>query len=341
MKAARIHAHGGPEMFRVEEVPDPVIGPNDVLVRQFGTSLNHRDVWLRKGLPGETFQIPLPHILGIDVAGEVVEVGSEVRSLRRGDRIVSNPFIACGRCRACLRLRPEVCASIDIANGAYAELVAVPEARAMKIADSVPVASAACFANTYITAWEMLVRKARITPDDTVFIWAGTSGLGSAAIDIASIIGCDIITTAGSDAKIEFLRGGRASLVINHHHDDVVARVAEYTHGEGASVVFEHVGSATIGRTVDLAASGARIVSCGLTSGRMLELDVVTMIMKQFSMTGSCLGTMASARAAVAQLNRGRLSPLIGRRMPLDSIVEAHEFLESGQAIGKIMIEFN
>lgn len=341
MKAARIHAHGGPEVLRVEEVADPVIGPQDVLVRQFGTSLNHRDVWLRKGLPGETFQIPLPHILGIDVAGEVIEVGAEVASLRRGDRIISNPFIACGRCRACLRLRPEICAAIDIANGAYAELVAVPEARAMKIAETVPAASAACFSNTYITAWEMLVRKAGITPDDTIFIWAGTSGLGSAAIDIASIVGCSIITTAGSDDKIALLRRGKADLVLDHHRDDVAGRVAEYTHGEGATVVFEHVGTATIERTVNLAASGARIVSCGLTSGRMLELDVVNMIMKQFSITGSCLGTMTSARAVTEQLNRGRLAPLVGQRMPLTSIVEAHELLESGKAIGKIMIEFD
>lgn len=339
MRAARIHAHGGPEVLRVEEVADPQPGPFDVLVRQQGTSVNHRDVWLRKGLPDETFQLPLPSILGIDVAGEIIAVGAEVSSLNVGDRVISNPYIACGKCHACLRQRYHHCARIDIANGAYAEMVVVPEERAIAIDASVSSEHAACFANTYITAWEMLVEKAGITPDDVVFIWGGTSGLGSAAIDIAKLVGCTVIATAGQEQKLAVLAGLKPDLVLDHFVDDVVGKVMEFTGGAGASVVFEHVGTATWERTVELAASGARIVSAGLTSGRTLKLDVVTMIMKQFSITGSCLGTMASARAAVRQLNLGRLTPLIGCRIPLSSIVDAHKLIDEGKVAGKILID--
>lgn len=339
MKAARIHEHGGPDVLRVEEVSDPEPGPRDVLVRQTGTSVNHRDIWLRKGLPDATFQLPLPHILGMDISGEVVAVGPEVGSVHIGDRVIANPYVACGQCHACRRQRPHHCARIDEANGGYAELAVVPEDRAIRIADSVPEVYASSFPNTYITAWEMLVEKARVTPDDTVFTWGGTSGLGSAVIDIAKLVGCTVISTAGHEGKLKVLAGLEPDLVLNHHQDDVVAEVMEFTSGAGASVIVEHVGTATWQRTVELAASGARIISAGLTSGRTLEMDVVTMIMKQFSVTGSTLGTMASARAVADQLSKGRLQPLIGRTIPLDSIAQAHETLEGGGTVGKVLID--
>ncbi|TRW46593.1 alcohol dehydrogenase catalytic domain-containing protein [Georgenia yuyongxinii] len=339
MRAARIHQHGGPEVLRVDEVPEPEPGPRDVVLRQAGTSVNHRDIWLRKGLSDDTFQIPLPSVLGIDVAGEVVAVGDEVEGFRVGDRALANPYIACGSCHACIRQREHLCADIDISNGAYAEYVVVPENRLVALDASVSDEAASCFANTYITAWEMLVNKARITPDDVVLVWAGTSGLGSAAVDIALLAGATVIATAGQPEKIQTLAALGPDLVLNHYEDDVVARVMEFTGGAGASVVFEHVGHATWGRTIDAAASGARIVNAGLTTGQMLETDAVKMIMKQFTITGSCLGTMAAARGAVRQLNRGRLHPLIGERLPLSEIVEAHRLLDEGRVTGKLLID--
>lgn len=339
MRAARIHEHGGPEVLRVEDCDDPQPGPREALIRQTATSVNHRDIWIRKGLPDDTFQYPLPTILGIDVSGEIVAVGDEVGDLRVGDRVICNPYIACGRCHACLRQHPHHCARIDISNGAYAQLVAVPEERLIKLDPSVPAEHAACFANTYITAWEMLITKARIMPGDVVFIWAGTSGLGSAAIDIAKVVGATVIATAGRPEKLEVLKGLGPDLVLDHYNDDIVARVNEFTDGMGANVVFEHVGHATWQRSIDLAASGARIVSAGLTSGQMLEMDVVQMIMKQFTITGSCLGTMAAARGAVSQLNKGRLKPLIGKTVPLSEIVSAHRMLDEGEIAGKLMID--
>ncbi len=339
MRAARIYKHGGPEVFTVEDnVPEPRPGPTDLLIRQVRTSANHRDVWIRKGLSDDTFQIDLPAVLGVDFSGEVVEVGRDVTQFKAGDHIVANPQFACGHCHACRGQRPQFCMNVDIANGSYAQYAKVAESQAIKLADSVSPDAAACFANTYITAWEMLINRARITPEDTVFIWAGTSGVGSAAVDIAKLVNAKIITTAGHSHKLDILRKRTPGLVLDHHNDDVVAEVMEATDGVGASVVIEHTGAATWERSMLLASAGARIVNAGLTTGQALQTDAVVMIIKQLNIMGYSLGTMAGARAAVSFLNNGGLSPLIGETVPLSRIGQAHEMLEAGHVAGKILV---
>ena len=342
MRAARIYKHGGPDVFRVEEdVPEPDFGPSDLLIRQTHTSANHRDVWIRKGLSDDTFQIALPAILGVDFSGEVVAVGKNVTQFVVGDRVIANPQHPCGRCQACRGQRPQFCMNVDISNGSYAQYAKVAESQAMLIDKSVSPESAACFANTYVTAWEMLINRARLTPEDTVFIWAGTSGVGSAAVDIAKLVNAKIITTAGSAHKLEILRSRTAGRVLDHHNDDVVAEVMEATKGVGASVVIEHTGAATWERSMALASAGGRIVNAGLTTGQTLKTDAVVMIIKQLSIMGYSLGTMAGAQAAVSFLNNGSLSPLIGETVPLSRIGEAHEMLESGGVAGKILINLD
>lgn len=340
MRAARIYKHGGPEVFTVEDgVAEPTPGPTDLVIRQTRTSANHRDVWIRKGLSDDTFQIDLPAILGVDFSGEVVEVGRDVTQFSVGDRIVANPQFACGHCHACRGQRPQFCMNVDIANGSYAQLAKVAESQAIRLDDSVSADAAACFANTYITAWEMLINRARLTPEDTVFIWAGTSGVGSAAVDIAKLVNARIITTAGSPGKLDILRRRTSGLVLDHHKDDVVAEVMEATQGVGATVVIEHTGAATWERSMLLASAGARIVNAGLTTGQTLKTDAVIMIIKQLSIMGYSLGTMAGARSAVSFLNNGSLSPLIGETVPLSRIGRAHEMLEGGRVAGKILID--
>lgn len=339
MRAARIYKHGGPEVFQVEDnVPNPIPGPTDLLIRQVRTSANHRDVWIRKGLSDETFQIELPAILGVDFSGEVVEVGKDVTQFAVGDRIVANPQFACGHCHACRGQRPQYCMNVDIANGSYAQYAKVPESQAIRLDESVSADAAACFANTYITAWEMLINRAKITPEDTVFIWAGTSGVGSAAVDIAKLVNAKIITTAGQPHKLDILRQRTSGLVLDHHNDDIVAQVMEATHGVGATVVVEHTGAATWKRSMLLASAGARIINAGLTTGQTLETDAVILIIKQLTIMGYSLGTMAGARAAVSFLNNGSLSPLIGATVPLSRISDAHKMLEEGGVAGKVLV---
>lgn len=339
MRAARIHAHGGPEALVVEEVAEPRPGAGELLVRQRASSVNHRDVWIRKGHPHPAYRVDLPAILGIDVCGDVVELGDGVDGFVPGDRVTANPYIPCGRCAYCVRGRPQYCIRFGVFNGAYAELVVLPAALAIGVAPEVPDEHVASFANAYVTAWEMLVEKARITPDDILFVWAGTSGLGSAAIEIAKLAGATVIASAGGEAKRRVLAAGPSpDVVVDHYADDVVARVLELTDGLGASVVFEHVGAATWERSLAMLASGGTIVSAGATGGDDARMDVTSMFVKQARILGSRLGTMESALAAAKQLSAGKLRPLVGAVLPLDGIAEAHRLLEAGEVAGKIVV---
>lgn len=338
MKAVRIHEHGGPEVLRVEEVPEPTPGPGDLLVRMRATTVNHRDVWIRKGHPHPAYHVELPAILGIDISGDVVAVGTEVEAFAVGDRVTANPYIPCGRCGYCLRGRFQDCPHFDVFHGAYAELVVIPARQAVKLSPRVSYVDAACFPNTYITAWQMLMGKAKLTPDDTVFIWAGTSGLGSAAIDIARLAGATVISSAGSEAKLEVLRGLHPDYILDHSKLDVVEQVMKLTDGEGASVVFEHIGHATWQRSMELAAPSARIVSAGATTGDDVHMDITYMFVKQLRIFGSRLGTMVDAFAAARHLNAGRFKPLVGTTIPFEELAEAHRLMEARQVIGKIMV---
>lgn len=333
-----MHRLGGPEVLEVDEVPDPVPGPLDLLVRVEATSINRRDLWMRAGHPHPAYHVPLPAILGIDLCGHVVATGDEVEGFPVGQRITLNPYITCGRCEYCRRERSQYCVAFDVYHGAYAELAVVPQALAVPVAGDVPAEHVACFANAYITAWEMLVTKAGVGPEDVVFVWAGTSGLGSAAIDIARLAGARVIASAGSAAKLAELARLGLDLTVDHHHDDVVTRVLEFTGGLGASIVFEHVGHATWERSLALCASGGTIVSAGATSGDDVTMDVTAVFVKQVRILGSRLGTMDDALAAVRHLNSGRFAPLIAEVLPLDGVAEGHRRLERGDAAGKLVV---
>ncbi len=338
MRAVRIHEHGGPEVLRLEEVAEPKPGPGDLLVRMKATTVNHRDVWIRKGHPHPAYHVDLPAILGIDISGEIVKTGAEVDGFSVGERVTANPYIPCGRCDYCLRGRLQYCPNFFVFHGAYAELVIIPATQAVKLSPQVSDVDAACFPNTYITSWQMLMGKARVTPDDTVFVWAGTSGLGSSAIEIARLAGARVISSAGSERKLDVLRTLKPDLVLNHSKPDLVKRVLDYTGGKGVSVVFEHVGQATWQRSLEMAAPGGRIVSAGATSGDDASMNITAMFVKQLRILGSRLGTMEDALAAGQQLNAGRFKPLVGATIPFEDLAEAHRLMEAGEVIGKVVV---
>ena len=207
----------------------------------------------------------------------------------------------------------------------------------MPVAESVPAEHVACFANAYITAWEMLVTKAGVGPDDVVFVWAGASGLGSAAIEIAQLVGARVIASAGT-TKLEALAARDPDLIVDHYRDDVVGRVLDFTGGLGASIVFEHVGAATWERSLEMCASGGTIVSAGATSGDDATMNVTAMFVKQVRILGSRLGTMEDALAAIRHFDTGRFQPLVGAVLQLDQIAEGHRMLERGDVAGKIVV---
>lgn len=338
MRAVRIHAHGGPDVLQVDDVPEPTPGPGELLVRLRATSVNHRDIWMRRGHPHPAYHIDLPGTLGIDVCGDVLDAGDGVEGFAPGDRVTANPYMECGRCEQCRRGRFQYCTRFTVYAGTYAEQFVVPARFAVRVDPSVPDEHIAAFPNTYITAWQMLVGKAAVDAADTVFVWAGTSGLGSAAIDIAKLHGATVIASAGSEEKRDVLRRGRADHVVDHHAPDLVERVLELTGGEGVSIVFEHIGQATWERTLELCASGATVVSAGATSGDDARMNITYMFVKQVRILGSRLGTMEDTIDAARHLSAGRFAPLIGAVLPLERLGEAHELMDQGRVIGKVIV---
>ncbi len=338
MLAVRMHRLGGPEVLELEEVADPVPGPEDLLVRVQATSVNRRDLWIRAGHPHPAYRVPLPAILGIDLCATVVATGERVDRFAEGQRITINPYITCGRCENCRRERSQYCSNFDVFHGAYAELALVPQSLAVPVAAEVPPERVACFANSYITAWQMLVAKANVGPDDVVFVWAGTSGLGSAAIEIARLAGARVIASAGGERKRAVAERLSPDLVVDHYADDVVGRVLEYTDGRGATIVFEHVGTATWSRSLELCALGGTIVSAGATSGDEVTMDVTAMFVKQVRILGSRLGTMDDALAAIRHFDSGRFHPLVAEVLPLERAADGHRLLEEGAVAGKVVI---
>lgn len=338
MRAVVMHQLGGPEVLSVEELPAPTPGPGQLLVRVAATSVNRRDLWIRAGHPHPAYRVSLPAILGIDLCGTVVAVGEDVDRFAPGQRITINPYITCGRCEPCRRDRSQYCVAFDVYHGAYAELALVPERLALEVSPEIPAEHVACFANSYITAWEMLVGKAGLGPADTVFVWAGTSGLGAAAIEIARLAGARVIASAGGERKLQVLSAMHPDLAVDHRADDVVARVLEYTDGQGATIVFEHVAAATWERSLAMCASGGTIVSAGATSGDVVTMDVTAMFVKQVRILGSRLGTMDAALAAARHLNAGHFRPLIAEVLPLERVADGHRMLEQGAVAGKIVV---
>jgi len=245
----------------------------------------------------------------------------------------------CGVCRYCVRGEFQLCPDFDVYHGTYAELFLVPAQFAVRVDPSVPDEHVAAFPNAYITAWQMLVGKAGVGAADTVFVWAGTSGLGRAGIEIAKLHGARVLTSAGTGEKREVLRDGVADEVLDHHSPDLVDRVLELTDGVGPTIVFEHVGQATWERSIGMAAHGGTIVFAGATSGDDARVNVTYMFVKQLRILGSRLGTMADTIDAARHLSAGRFSPLIGAVLPLEQLGEAHVLLDEGRVTGKVIVK--
>jgi NADPH:quinone reductase-like Zn-dependent oxidoreductase len=336
--AARFHHHGGPEVIVLETAPDPAPGPGQVLVRIRACALNHLDLWQRRGLDRVT--IPFPHISGAEVAGEVVEApGGEVAA---GTRVLLQPGLSCGRCAACLDGRDNECRRYDVlgyqSNGGYAELVVVPVANVVPIPDHIAFRDAAAFPLTFLTAWHMLVTRARVRPGETVLVLAGTSGVGQAAVQLARLHGARVIATAGTAAKLDQARALGAEHVINHHEQDIAAEVRRLTDKRGVDVVVEHVGQATWTASVRSLAAGGRLVTCGNTTGWDAAIDLRFLFTRQLSLLGSYMGTKGELLQAASFFFAGRVTPLVDAVLPLADAAEAHRRLERGEVAGKLVL---
>jgi NADPH:quinone reductase-like Zn-dependent oxidoreductase len=340
MKAIVYAEHGGPEVLKYVEVAEPVAGVGEVLVRVRACALNHLDLWLRRGIP--SLKIPLPHIPGSDISGEVARVGAGVTNVKVGDRVMLQPGISCGICEKCAAGDDNLCASYRIfgetVDGGCAEFVAAPAGNFVAIPEGVSFEEAAAFPLVSLTAWHMLFARARLKPAETVLVLAAGSGVGTAAVQIAKAAGARVIATAGSDAKLARARELGADEVINHSTQKIATEVRKLTGKRGVDVVFEHVGEATWNESVRSLVPGGRLVTCGATTGFNGAVDIRYLFTRQISLLGSFMGSKADLLAAVEFLKRGLLKPVIDVVLPLEACAEAHRRLENREQFGKVVL---
>jgi NADPH2:quinone reductase len=326
VQAVRIHDDGGPDVLVLEDVPDPAPASGEVLIRLRASALNHLDVWIRKGLPS----VPKPRILGADGAGVVEALGDGVTGFETGQRVVINPGVEAAD--------GAIHVIGEHGDGTNAQLIAVPATNVYPIPGDLSFEEAAAFPLVFETAYRMLVTRARLVPDEWVLLWGIGSGVSTAGLAIAKALGARTIVTSSSDAKLERARELGADVTVNHADGDVKAAVKEATEGHGADVVIDHVGEATWRTSLDVAAREGRIAVCGATSGPNPPAALHRVWWKQLTILGSTMGTKADFEGAYELIAAGRARPVVDEIVPLTEIRTAHERLEAGEQLGKIVL---
>jgi NADPH:quinone reductase-like Zn-dependent oxidoreductase len=340
MKAVVIHEHGGVDKLSIEEVETPSPAQDEVLVQVRACALNHLDLWIRKGVPGQ--RMPLPMIPGSDIAGVVKKAGSTVRGLKAGDRVVIAPGISCGRCEPCLKGTDHLCASYGIIgenrDGGCAEYVCVPAVNVIPIPGKLTFNEAAAIPLAFLTAWHMLAARAQVKPGEDVLIHAAGSGVSSAGIQIAKLLGAHVIATAGSDAKLKKARELGADETINYKKLDFSVEVRRLTRRTGVDVILDHIGADTWSKNIRSLKTGGRMVTCGVTSGYEVATDIRYIFFRKLSVLGSTMGSKGELLQIMKLVDRRKLRPVIDSTYTLGQIASAHKRIEGRKAFGKIIV---
>lgn len=338
MIAVRFHERGGPDVLQVEQVDEPAPGPGEVRVRVRAVALNHLDVHVRRGLP---IRMEMPHVGGSDFAGVVDAVGEGVTRAAPGDRVVGYPLLAFGDTpfwRAGDEGRGEPIVLGEQRNGACCEALVVPEQNVVAMPDRLTFEEAAAVPVVFLTAWTMLVERARLAPGEVLLVLGAGSGVGTAAVQIGRHLGARVIACTTGDAKRAGVVELGAHHVIDYASESIRQRVHEITAREGADVVFEHVGPATWEESLASAAYRGRIVTCGATTGRKAPTNLPALFAKQLTIQGVTLGTRESLERVLALVGERVLRPVIDSVLPLEECRRGHELLESGIQFGKIVL---
>jgi NADPH:quinone reductase-like Zn-dependent oxidoreductase len=340
MKAVVFKRHGGPEVLEYTDAPAPTIKANEVLVGVKACALNHLDVWARVGLPG--IEIPLPHILGNDIAGVVKEVGDLVSWVRVGDEVMLQPGVSCGHCIECLSGRDNLCREYDILgyrrHGGYAQLVAAPGVNVISKPKNISWEEAAALPLVTVTAWHMLVTRAMVQPGEDVLVHAAGSGVGSIGIQVAKLRGARVIATASSDEKLEKARELGADEVVNYTDEGWPKEVKRLTNKRGVDVVFEHTGAATWPGSIASLKSNGRLVTCGATSGFAAQTDIRQIFYRHLTVLGSFMGSKAELLEAMKFIENGKIRAVVDQVLPLVEARRAHELMEDRAQFGKLVL---
>jgi NADPH:quinone reductase-like Zn-dependent oxidoreductase len=340
LRAIRIHSHGGPDVLAWDDIPDPVVGPGDVLIQVGACAVNSLDIAVREG--GTETPIPLPLIPGADVAGEVVDIASDVKTVGLGDRVVVNPRYYCGKCRSCLRGQQSACSAYRVMgwhrDGGYAELVVVPGDHVANIGRTVSYEAAAALPIAFTTAWRMLVSRAEVNPGERVLVLGGSGGVGSAAIQIACLMGARVAATTSTAEKASAIRALGAEVVINYATEDVGQVVKEWTDGDGVDVVVQTIGGDWWTQSLDLVARLGRIVICAAIGGDNPPAGLGSILWKQITVVGSTGGTPLDFEAVVNQLVVGKLTPAVSTTFRMQDAARAHAAFERHNHVGKVVL---
>lgn len=340
MKAVTFHEYGPPEVLRYEDVPDPVVGPDDVLVRIRAAAIGHVDLDSRAG--SSRHPLKLPHILGREMAGEVWEIGTGVHDVRRGDRVLVRSVLPCGKCEDCEAGRDNMCGKGQVLGvhraGGYAQFVAAPATSLVPIPESLDFVQAAAVPSAFGTAWHMAVTLAGAQPGDWALVPSASGGVGSACVQVAKQLGCRVIATASSTAKAARVRDLGADYVLEYPELDVPKEVLRITGGRGVDVVLELVGGNNIGAALACLANRGRLIVGGAHAGEIMPVDFISVMRKEAQILGARRSTRTELEIVVSLAGQGKLKPIIDTVLPLSKAADAHRLMESRGNFGKILL---
>jgi NADPH2:quinone reductase len=340
MKAIYYNEHGGPEVLTYGDLDDPSPGRGDVLVDVKAASLNHIDLFLRRGIPG--IKVLLPHIPGCDAAGVVSAIGDDVTGAAPGDRVLMNPSISCGHCEFCDRGDASLCSTYKLigetTQGTCCEKIAIPARNAIPIPDSLSFEDAASIPLVFLTAWRMIMERGRLSPGEDILILGASAGVGIAAIQIAKVAGARVLAAASTEDKLTLCRELGADVLINYAEENFVKRVARETGKRGVDVVVDYIGKETWVDSLKSLVGGGRLVTCGATTGYDPQTDLRHVFYRQLEVIGSTMGGYNDLMTPLKLIIEGRMRTVVGATFDLEDTADAHRMMEERRALGKIVI---
>jgi NADPH:quinone reductase-like Zn-dependent oxidoreductase len=340
MKAIRFHQHGDPSVLQLEEAPDPACADDGVLLEIKAASVNHLDLWVRRGMPG--VKIPLPRIPGADAAGVILAVGRHVTSIKPGQRVLLWPQTSCGQCDACGDGNNSMCRDWQIfgehCDGTYAQRIAAPAHAVLPIPDEMDFTTAAAPGLVFLTAWRLTVTRGRLRPGEDVLIHGVGAGVGTACLQIARMIGARAIVTASSDGKLEKAKALGADVCINYVKEDWLKKVREVTSKRGVDLVVDYIGKETWSKSLMALRRGGRLTTCGATTGYDPVEDLRQIFYRQLEIIGCTMGSNKEFLDVMKCLFQGRLKPVVDTVLPLKDAAEAHRRVESRSVFGKVLL---
>ncbi len=345
MKAAFIKSHGDLEQLKIGELDAPQIKPNEVLIKTEFSALNHIDIFIIKGWPG--LSLEMPHILGSDGSGVIKEIGSAVTTVSVGDRVTINPGLSCGKCYFCLSGKQNFCKNFSIMGenqwGTFCEFFKVPEENALLIPKDFSFELAAAAPLTFLTAWRALTTQANLKREDFVLIHGAGGGVSTAAIQIAKYLGAKVITTTSDSNKKKKAEELGADYVINYKENRDFGKTiySEITKKKGVDVVLDSVGRDTFQNSLRLLRPGGCLVSPGATTGAISEIDIRQIFWKQLKVVGSTMSNQREFREVMTLIFQKKLKPIIDKVFPLNEVREAEKYLREGNQFGKVLLKIN